>query len=241
MLRALLHNLIYLEIGYKLREMISKSLSARSKVLKSSITKYNALARNADPPRPELTTRDVMEMTKVADFKLLRESRHNILAQKWARPEIREATTHALRVDRAREELIRIQVEARRLQTWMRDETYHLDCTLRQLEAEAPLLAHVLRLQVIYQTRINSTIMDSIRCIESHQFYDGKSGCGTRRKGADLTGYTLCPHVVEKSLEDNGNRGENDDEGDSDSDSDVDDEMANLADGYDRIVASSCT
>jgi hypothetical protein len=223
--------------------MISKSLSVRSKLLKSAVVKYNTLARSANPPRLELTTRDVMEMTKAADFRLLCESRHDILAQKWARPEIREATNHALRVDHAREELIRIQVEARRLQTWMRDELHHLNRTLEHLKSKAPLLAHVLQLQVTYQTHVNSRIMDSIRCIESHQYFHGRSGCGIRQEGADSTGFTPYIPGTQNNAGNDGNQGRNDDSfnDDDDSDGDVDDEMVNLADGYDRIVAASCT
>jgi hypothetical protein len=233
------------ELGYKLREMISKSLSTQSKVLKTAITKYNTLARNADLPRPELTTRDVMEMTKVADFKLLRESRRDILTQKWARPEIREATNHALRVSRAREELLCIQVEACRLQTWMHDEMHHLNCTLQHLEADAPLLAHALRLRATYQTRINSVIMESIRHIELHQYYNGKSGCGTRQKSADLTGFTLYSFSAENPVGEGGDRSKETNQSDgpveSDGDDDIDDEIANLADGYARIAVASCT
>ncbi|KAG9120276.1 hypothetical protein FRC07_004303 [Ceratobasidium sp. 392] len=219
--------------GYKLRELIEKSLSTRSKALKSAVTRYNTLARNFNPPRKEVSTSEVMDMTKYSDFKLLREHRQDILVQKWTLPEVREATTHALRVDRAREELARVQVEARRLQTWARDDLYHMAETLKKLGSEQPLLAEVLRPQIAYHTRINEVTLSYVRRIEQSHYFSGKPGCGTRPPDADWTGFTPMQPILDNGGDMDIDAGPSDDE----SDGDIETELANLTEAYDRIAS----
>jgi hypothetical protein len=204
-------------------------------MIKNAIKKYNSLAVKFNPPRKQLNAKDVLALTCLSDFKLLQETRADILTQKWAQPQIREATTHSLRVLRAREELIRIQVEARRFQTWMRDDIHHIEHTLPILEMADSPLVHILRRRLDHQTSINAVNYTFIRRIEQHHFFSGISGPGSRKKGADLTGFTVrpTPHVPENPETSTSN-----DESDNDLD-DVGEELADLAEGLDRIATAS--
>ncbi|KAG9093635.1 hypothetical protein FRC06_011427 [Ceratobasidium sp. 370] len=224
--------------GYKLREMISKSLATRSEIIRNAIKRYNELASRANPPREQITAKEFFSLSRLSDFKLLRESRSDILSQKWAQPQIREATNHSLRVLRAREELVRLQVEARRLQTWMRDEVHHVAHTLQVLDAENPPLAHVLRNQLDYQSRVNAINLTYIQRIERHSYYNGPTGPGSQKQGVNATGFT--PYTISLAAESAG-QNVNNDINDSDLD-DMDEEMAELAENYDKIaIASSST
>ncbi|EUC53479.1 hypothetical protein RSOL_004560, partial [Rhizoctonia solani AG-3 Rhs1AP] len=219
--------------GYNLRELISKSLATRSNALKAAVDEYNEIARSSTPPREEISTRKVMDLTKVADFQLLREYREEILTQKWTIPAIREATTHALRVERAREEIMRVQVEVRRLETWMRDEAYHLAETLRRLEAQNSPLAHVLRPQLEYQMRVNSMTDKYIQRIKNHPEFKGDPKCGVRKLDADPLGFTLIPEsgLTGMDLDEMRDDGQSDD--------DLENEMERLLEGYDQIALVS--
>ncbi|KAG8703420.1 hypothetical protein FRC09_004173 [Ceratobasidium sp. 395] len=218
--------------GYQLRELISKGLAARSKALKSAVSKYNKLALQFNPPRKQISTQKVLDMANLSDFQLLRKDRHDILSQKWARPEVREATMHSLRVDRAREELVRVQVEARRLQTWMRDDIHHMTETLKRLEVQRPLLAIVLRSRLAYQTRINESIYAHIQHVESSHYFNGVRGPGSRKTSANDTGFTAPPLANNISNETSDHHNPLHDE----SDDDFELEMTNLTEGFDRIA-----
>ncbi|KAG9098692.1 hypothetical protein FS749_003179 [Ceratobasidium sp. UAMH 11750] len=206
--------------------------TTRSKALKSAVSKYNKLALKFDLPRRQITTREVMDMANLSDFQLLREHRHEILSEKWALPEIRQATMHALRVDRAREELVRVQIEARRLQTWMRDDLHHMDETLKRLEVENSLLASALRPRIIYQARVNESIYAYIQRIESSDYFDGKRGPGSQKTDADHTGFTTAPHTANIAGDTRSDARDHNDE----SDDDIETEMANLTEAFDKIA-----
>ncbi|KAG8717226.1 hypothetical protein FRC09_014581 [Ceratobasidium sp. 395] len=224
--------------GYKLREMISKSLASRSEMIRTALKRYNALASKANPPRKQLTPNEVFGLTRLSDFKLIRESRTEILTKRWAQPQIREATNHSLRVLRAREELLRLQIEVRRLQTWMRDEIHHIKHTLLTLQSAESPLVHTLQRHLDYQLCINAVNLAYLQRIEKHVYYNGPIGPGLRQLNADATGYTphsillTVGHVDSDPVDDTN-------ESDADADDDVD-EITELAEGYDKIAIASC-
>ncbi|EUC58369.1 hypothetical protein RSOL_249730 [Rhizoctonia solani AG-3 Rhs1AP] len=219
--------------GYNLRELISKSLATRSNALKAAVEEYNKIACSFTPPREELSTHKVMELSKVADFQLLRESREEVLTQKWTVPAIREATIHALRVEQAQEEIMRVQVEVRCLETWMRDKVYHLTEALGRLKAQNSLLAHMLRPQLESQIQINSTVEKYIQHIKNHSEFRGEPSCGVRRSDADPLGFTsfLESDQTRMDLDEQQDNGQSDD--------DVKNEMERLLEGYDQIALAS--
>jgi hypothetical protein len=135
-----------------MRQHIAKSLQRRSKAVKNAITTYNELAAIQDPPKRQLSWEDVVEYTFIADFDLLRS--REVLAQPWSRPAFRATMTRYFKTVRAREEIQRLNIEIRRVVTWIRDEGQYLrerEAALRntsgksreQAEADLLLLVHV--------------------------------------------------------------------------------------------------
>ncbi|KAJ7872565.1 hypothetical protein B0H13DRAFT_2349438 [Mycena leptocephala] len=104
--------------GYKLR----KPLQARSKAIKAAIAKYNDTAEAMEPPMPTLDWEDVVECAFLADFDLLREAREDIRKEPWALPAGRAAMDQYFKLLRADEEIQRLNIEIRRLITYMGDE-----------------------------------------------------------------------------------------------------------------------
>ncbi|KAJ7336990.1 hypothetical protein DFH08DRAFT_915958 [Mycena albidolilacea] len=118
------------EIGYKLRRHITKALQARSKAVRNAIDRYNTAAIALDPPMASLTWEQVVDYTFLADFDILRDTR----------AEVQLAMDTYFKIERAREEIIRLNIEIRRMMTWMRDEGHFLQEGKTPEQAEEDLL-----------------------------------------------------------------------------------------------------
>ncbi|KAJ7615411.1 hypothetical protein FB45DRAFT_841871 [Roridomyces roridus] len=125
--------------GDKMRKHIAKSLQARSKAVRSAVSRYNAAATAVTPPRDSVDIEKVLEYAFLADFDLLRHSHHDVGRQYWARPAYRAVMNRWFRLERAREEITRLDIEIPRFVTWMRDEGVFLhkrEAALRRTEGK---------------------------------------------------------------------------------------------------------
>lgn len=125
-----------------MRTHLSKSLQTRSQAIRTAIDKYNAARAKLPEPRPaELTAKQVLEYVFIAEFDLLRDSRCSVRDQPWARPAEREATIAYFKLKRSQEELVRVELEIRRLRSFIRDVDAHMHRLLDTLAASDPALA----------------------------------------------------------------------------------------------------
>ncbi|EJD47608.1 hypothetical protein AURDEDRAFT_163480 [Auricularia subglabra TFB-10046 SS5] len=148
--------------GYKLREAIGKGLKSRSQAIRTAVTRYNELAAALNPPAAPVNFATLMEWTELQEFELLRRSRAGDVREKaWAQPANRLMASKHYKVLRANEELVRCQVEARRLMTAMRDEERQLETTLGRLSAANPALSFELRELMVRRIAVN----DHHRCV----------------------------------------------------------------------------
>jgi hypothetical protein len=111
--------------GYKLREKISKSLKSRADAIQSALKRYNEAAGLMVPPRPLLSWESVIAAVNLADFDLLKSTRQDIQKLEWARPANREGMVMYFKIKCAKEEIIHLNVEIRRLLTFLYDD--HVD------------------------------------------------------------------------------------------------------------------
>jgi hypothetical protein len=74
------------------------------------------------PPRPLLSWESVIAAVNLADFDLLRSTRQDIRKLEWAQPANREGMLMYFKIKRAKEEIIRLNVEIRRLLTFLYDD-----------------------------------------------------------------------------------------------------------------------
>jgi hypothetical protein len=118
--------------AYKMRTHIAKALQARSVAIKNAISRYNTAAFALEPPAPSLTWDQVVEYAFLADFDFLRATDGELLNKPWSRPAYRLAMDSYFKILRAREEIVRLNIEIRRLVTWINDE----DQFLRNRELE---------------------------------------------------------------------------------------------------------
>jgi hypothetical protein len=108
--------------GYKLRKHIAKALQARSRAVRTALTNYNAAAARMSPPRESLDWEQVVDYAFLSDFDLLRDGREDIRDEAWAKPSGRIAMDMYFKIERAGEEIGRLNVEIKRLMTYVRDE-----------------------------------------------------------------------------------------------------------------------
>ncbi|KAJ7048102.1 hypothetical protein C8F01DRAFT_1214452 [Mycena amicta] len=118
--------------GYKHCKHIAKSLQTRSTAVKNAIERYNKAAEAMSPARQPLSWDIVVEYTFLSDFDLLRDDTNSLKGKKWATPMFRLLMDSHFKIKRAREEIQRLDVEIRRVITWIPDERRRL----QQLEAD---------------------------------------------------------------------------------------------------------
>ncbi|KAF7785028.1 hypothetical protein Agabi119p4_1193 [Agaricus bisporus var. burnettii] len=133
------------QTGYKLRKHIGNALRQRSQAIRNAIDRYNSAAAELNPPREKLTWDKVVDYAFLTDFSLLRDCREDITQRPWARPHSRVLMDQYFKIIRAREEIKRVNIEIRRVITYLHDE----DCYLRLMEEKAyqsdSLIAHQIR------------------------------------------------------------------------------------------------
>lgn len=168
--------------GYKLRETVWRALKTRGKAIRAALSKYNSIAPLMTPPAPTLEWKQLMDYAFVSEFELLKYScsYKNIITEPWATPLNREITTKYFKILRAREEIIRVNIELRRLRTSICDEHIMFEHHIQRLHTLEPLLAA--EVQRLYNTRrrVNVTHLRILNSIEALKDFSGICGPGVR-------------------------------------------------------------
>ncbi|KAI6137849.1 hypothetical protein BKA82DRAFT_4334081 [Pisolithus tinctorius] len=126
--------------GYKLRKHIGKALQTRSAAIRAALSQYNAAAKVLG--RRTLEFEEVVEYAFLADFDLLRDTRKDISTRPWASPTARLAINMYFKLCRAEEEVVRLNVEIRRVVTYLIDEDRYLRACEALYQDTNPALAY---------------------------------------------------------------------------------------------------
>lgn len=189
------------KIGYKQRTHIAKALKSRSKAIQRALASYNQAAAEVDPPRPKLTWAQIVEYSTIAEFELLRTgAREDIRNLDWADARNRRATLCHLKLVRAHEEVTRLNVEIKRLATWIVDEDQHLLDTTTN--CSNPLLASALRDFMDRRKRVNINLQITLEQVYSLDGYSGDTSVGERTAGGQRDGSPV--HDVSSDEDDTG-------------------------------------
>ncbi|KAJ7803507.1 hypothetical protein B0H14DRAFT_3091958 [Mycena olivaceomarginata] len=150
------------QTGYKMRKHIAKALQARSKAVKNAIERYNDAAAALDPPMRSVSWEQVVEYAFLADFDILRDH-------------ARRSTTL-----RAREEIKRLNIEIRRVITWIRDENRFLrrmERSMRAIEGKTEEQIEV-RLYREQRGRFDAGHLENFRKLARTPGFTGSLRCG---------------------------------------------------------------
>ncbi|THU84014.1 hypothetical protein K435DRAFT_688431 [Dendrothele bispora CBS 962.96] len=131
-----LHRLNLSQTSYKMRTHISQALQKRSNAIRNAVRRYNTAATALEPPRPTLDWSKVSHFSFLDEFNILQDTRHSVFDKPWAQANIRDTMKRHRRVTRAREEIIRCNIELRRLHTSIIDEEHRFVKILKRLKHE---------------------------------------------------------------------------------------------------------
>ncbi|KAJ7340863.1 hypothetical protein DFH08DRAFT_963708 [Mycena albidolilacea] len=143
-------------VAYKLHEKIEKNLKTRMTAIQRAVAEYYLAAAQLDPPRQQLTWAQIVGLSSVAG---------DIRRLPWADPARREAMMLYFGIQRAKEEIHRLNIEMRRLVTFMVND--HVDYVkairahISPSLADLPL-AHELSTQLEYRSNINRNIVERL-------------------------------------------------------------------------------
>ncbi|KAI6139517.1 hypothetical protein BKA82DRAFT_4364644 [Pisolithus tinctorius] len=126
--------------GYKLRKHIGKALQTCSAAIRAALSQYNAAAKVLS--HRTLEFEEVVEYAFLADFDLLRDTRKDISTHPWASPTARLAINMYFKLCQAEEEVVRLNVEIRRVVTYLIDEDRYLRACEALYQDTNPALAY---------------------------------------------------------------------------------------------------
>jgi hypothetical protein len=132
----------------------------------------------------------VVEYTFLADFDLLRDSRQDVRDRPWTKPACRVVIDHHFKLERAREEIQRLNVEIRRVVTYMRDEDKFLRSKEDDIMLVNPGLARQVKIYRMERGRFNAQHMERFRKLASLPGFTGSIIPGTSTelcRGVDNT------------------------------------------------------
>lgn len=157
--------------GYKLRKHIGKALQTRSAAIRTALSQYNTAAKALG--RRTLDFDEVVEYAFLADFDLLRDTRQDVSTRPWASPTARLAINMYFKLCRAEEEVVRLNVEIRRMVTYLVDEDRYVRACEALYQDIHPALAHQISRYRTIRSRFTPV---HLRCLEKISRLPGFSG-----------------------------------------------------------------
>ncbi|KAF9030501.1 hypothetical protein BJ165DRAFT_1417723 [Panaeolus papilionaceus] len=139
--------------GYKMRQHIVKALKTRSQAIQTALRDFNTAAEALG--RETLSWDDVVNYSQLADFDLLSDTCEDVRKRPWASPAGRMLLDRYFKIIRACEEIKRLNIEIRRLTTYIRDEEAFLATKAASLRASHPTVAHQIDLRLATLRRMN--------------------------------------------------------------------------------------
>ncbi|KAJ7829012.1 hypothetical protein B0H14DRAFT_3088175 [Mycena olivaceomarginata] len=174
--------------GYKLRKHIAKALQTRSKTIRTALGRYNAAATLAGSSLPHLEVGRGGGVHFLSDFDLLRDPEGNAAIRPWATPAARALMDTHFKILRAKEEIQRLNIEIRRLVTYIRDERDFLVAKEEEIRETDPDLAFFVHRYRMERGRFDDTHMKRLRKLQAtyKERFTGTLEPGVRRKEPEV-------------------------------------------------------
>ncbi|KAB5589883.1 hypothetical protein CTheo_6666 [Ceratobasidium theobromae] len=166
--------------GYKARVQMSKGIKRREKAVHSALNRYNTAARSLNPPRPAIAFEELTEYAYLANFDFLKHSEHGLQGAEWSQPINRRCVELWQRIQRANEEVSRLNIEIQRVTTHIRDEEAFLLRQYNTLKSSDPNLGHALLPRIQLTIQANRRIMRDLEATSKLKGFSGTLECGMR-------------------------------------------------------------
>ncbi|KAG1848953.1 hypothetical protein DFJ58DRAFT_717000 [Suillus subalutaceus] len=181
--------------GYKLRKHIGKALQVWSAAIRTALDRYNTAARALCPPHPSLSWEEVVEYAFLSDFDLLHDARQDISQHPWATPTGRLTMDTFFKMRRAHEEIQHLDIEIRRLATYLHDKSQYLTECEKQLQTSHPGLARQVSLHRKIRARFAGHHYQRLQDISMLEGFTGSITPGEsveRGPGASASSPMVC-------------------------------------------------
>ncbi|EGN93667.1 hypothetical protein SERLA73DRAFT_63599, partial [Serpula lacrymans var. lacrymans S7.3] len=140
----------------------------------TALQKYNRMAPKQNPPWPVLEYLEIVSYATLSEFMLLKYLRHDILAKPWTVSANRQVAIKFFKIQRAKEEVLQLNVEVQRLHMWIDNKDRTLFESYNATKVNSPLLAAELYLLYAEQHRINNVHCNCLCCIYKLEGYTGQ-------------------------------------------------------------------
>lgn len=174
-----------------MRQHIGKALQSRSQAIRTALDRYNNAAIAAFPDKPRtLTWEEVVEYAFLADFDLLRDSREDVRERVWSTAAARLVMDQHYKLKRAAEEIVRLNIEIKRLVTYMRDEEEFLTQKEEEIQLTNPPLAHQVAIYRRERSRFTALHIKRLTALTELRGFSGSLDPGTRLQPPSVDGDT---------------------------------------------------
>jgi hypothetical protein len=221
-------------LGYKLRKHIAQALARRCAAIRNAIERYNDLAPHQKPPHPKLMYSEVVDYCTFSEFEILKHSEHDVLSKDWAILTNRQAANKFFKIERAKEEVRRCNVEVARLQAWVDAEDMVMSRAVAAHEGSGPAFAAHLRVLQMQRRHVNDHLRSRLDQIYKLPGYSGRRPpvAASSTSPAPSTVPTTAPATGVEDCVD-GDRTDDEDEDHNDED---EDEVLRLTDTLTKIM-----
>lgn len=135
-----------------------------------------------------MSWKEVIEYTFLSDFDILRDPKGNAALRPWATPAARQLMDAHYKIQRAKEEIARLDIEIRRFVTYMKDEKEFLTQKEQEVRAVDPTMAFFVRRYRHQRGRFDEVHMKRLLALEKK--------LGTRFTGTLIPGTRRVPVVA---------------------------------------------
>jgi hypothetical protein len=191
-----------------MRKHIARALKTRSEAVKTAIHRFNAASARLRPPGPQISWEDAVDYTFLAEFDLLRDARQDIREKPWAQPAGRLAMDKYFKTQRAHEEVARLNVEIRRLLTYICDEESELWQKEHELSVSSPALSIQISRYRQDRERFNKRHIQQIAKLSRLPGFSGDLSVGVPVKGWGVRGDALSARLDGAAMESDDERAE---------------------------------
>lgn len=171
---------------------MSQAIKRREKAIHAALRRYNTAALALMPPRPTLKFSELTEHTYLANFDFLKHSERGALDADWSRPVNRCCVAACQKIQRAKEEIDRLNVEICRVRTYIRDKEAFLSGHYERLRSSNPVLARTLLTCLELTIQANQRISQDLDSISALKGFTGQTNCGVHVK-AELKAVATPP------------------------------------------------
>ena len=224
---------------------MAKSLQTRSKTIRKAIKEYNTAAATLDPPRPALDWSNVSHYGLVEQYAILKASNTDISSKQWSQPLYREILKCRRRIARAKEEIVRCNVEVCRLHTGIRDDAIHFKRVVSKLKEEYNPMYEAVKAFAKRRNATHRALLKRIRKIYTLPGFTGNPSPGTRvgHDGIDMLttddDETGGNDIISDNLGDT-QEGEWEEEEEEEEAAESDDEVHHEVSSVETLMTTSC-